>query len=159
MKTFLDMHGRIWTISLTIEAAKRVRALLNVDLLAPEAGEPPLLTRLGIDAILLCDVIFALVKPQADKAGISDIEFGESLGGESVLQARQAFNEEYVSFFKALGRADLEQMILAQMQLMEMAVRAAEAKMKNLNLPEVLASIDGASSMSSPVSSELTQGR
>jgi len=40
-----------------------------------ETGDPPLLTRLGTDVILLCDVIFASVKPQADQHGVSDEQF------------------------------------------------------------------------------------
>ena len=80
MKTFTDSAGRTWTVSLTIDAAKRVKGLLDVNLLELEAGDPPLLTKLGTDVILLCDVIFALVKPQADAAGVSDEQFGAALG-------------------------------------------------------------------------------
>jgi len=65
VKTFTDNAGRTWTISLTIDAAKRVKGLLNVNLLELEAGDAPLLTRRGTDVILLCDVIFAVVKSQA----------------------------------------------------------------------------------------------
>ncbi|MBU0717313.1 MAG: hypothetical protein KJ749_03615, partial [Planctomycetes bacterium] len=59
-----------------------VKGLLDVNLLELEAGDPPLLTRLGTDVILLCDVIFALVKPQADTSGVTDEQFGAALGGE-----------------------------------------------------------------------------
>ncbi|HUT59305.1 MAG TPA: hypothetical protein VNA25_15760 [Phycisphaerae bacterium] len=38
MKTFTDSAGRSWTISLTIDAAKRVKTLLEVNLLELEAG-------------------------------------------------------------------------------------------------------------------------
>ena len=70
MKSFTDNAGRTWTLSLTLGAAERVKALVDVDLLEPcDAGDPPLLTRLGTEVALLCDVIFALIKPQADGQG------------------------------------------------------------------------------------------
>ena len=57
MKAFEDAKGRRWELSLTIGSAKRVLEKLGVNLLEPEGGEPPLLTRLGADAMLLCDVL------------------------------------------------------------------------------------------------------
>ena len=107
MKTFTDTAGRTWTIALTIDAAKRVKGLLDVNLLELEAGDPPLLTKLGTDVILLCDVIFALVKPQADQQGVTDEQFGAALGGEAILAAQTALYEELVHFFRGLGRNDL----------------------------------------------------
>jgi len=44
MKTFYRQRRRTWTVSLTIDAAKRVKGLLNVNLLELESGSPPLLT-------------------------------------------------------------------------------------------------------------------
>ncbi|MFO7958999.1 MAG: hypothetical protein R6X33_18085, partial [Candidatus Brocadiia bacterium] len=75
MHTFTDNEDRTWTLKLTLGSAERVKALVGVDLLEPclpgearegDADDPPLLTRLGTEVALLCDVIFALVKPQAD---------------------------------------------------------------------------------------------
>ena len=39
MKTFTDNAGRAWTVSLTIDAAKRVRSLLGENLLLLPDGE------------------------------------------------------------------------------------------------------------------------
>ena len=67
MKTFTDSSGRTWTIAVTVDAIKRVEGLIKgVNLANLTSGDPPLLTRLETDVVLLCDVIFALVKPQAD---------------------------------------------------------------------------------------------
>ena len=99
MKTFTDNAGRAWTLALTIGAAKRVKSLLGVNLLELEAGDPPLLTRRGTDVILLCDAIFALVKPQADAAGVTDEQFAAAMGGDAILATCQtAFYEELVDF-------------------------------------------------------------
>ncbi|HPD17393.1 MAG TPA: hypothetical protein PLE19_20845 [Planctomycetota bacterium] len=159
MKTFTDTAGRTWTITLTIDAAKRVKSLLDVNLLELEAGDPPLLTRLGTDVILLCDVIFALVKPQADAAGVSDQEFGAALGGDAVLAAQTAFYEELVDFFRKLGRGDLAKAVDAQRRMIDLAVARIETRLDKLDLEAAIETTLGEPSTSSPPSSESTPAR
>jgi len=171
MKTFTDNAGRSWTISLTIDAAKRVKGLLGVNLLELEQGDPPLLTRLGTDVILLCDVIFALVKPQADAASVTDEQFGASLGGEAILAAHTAFYEELVDFFRKLGRGDLARAVDAQRRMIDLAVARIETRIERLDLEAAVETAvapilseqseltRGESSTSLPASSESTPGR
>ena len=159
MKTFTDTAGRTWTIALTIDAAKRVKSLLDVNLLELEAGDPPLLTRLGTDVILLCDVIFALVKPQADAAGVSDQEFAAALGGDVVLAAQTAFYEELVDFFRKLGRGDLAKAVDAQRRMIDLAVARIETRIDKLDLEAAVESTLGEPSTSSPPSSASTPAR
>ena len=159
MKTFTDTAGRTWTIALTIDAVKRVKSLLDVNLLELEAGDPPLLTRLGTDVILLCDVIFVLVKPQADAADVSDQEFAAALGGDVVLAAQTAFYEELVDFFRKLGRGDMAKAVDAQRRMIDLAVRRIETRIDRLDLEASIESILGEPSMSSPQSSASTPAR
>jgi len=49
MKSFKDNAGHDWHLSLNIGTAMLVKDRLGVDPLQPEAGDPPLLTRLGTD--------------------------------------------------------------------------------------------------------------
>ena len=98
MKTFKDKDGRDWQIELTIGAARRVRDLLGVNLLELDKGDPPLLTQLGTDEMLLVDVIYCLIKPQADAAEVTDEMFGCSLDGEAVWSACNAFYAELIDF-------------------------------------------------------------
>jgi hypothetical protein len=159
MKTFTDTAGRTWTLALTIDAAKRVKSLLDVNLLELEAGDPPLLTRLGTDVILLCDVIFALVKPQADAAGVTDEQFAAALGGETILAAQTAFYEELVDFFRKLGRSDLAKAVDAQRRMIDLAVARIETRIDRLDLEAAVESTLGEPSTSSPPSSESTPAR
>ena len=75
MKTFTDAAGRTWTIALNLGTAMAVKDKLGVDLLQPEAGDPPLLTRLGTDELLLGEVLCALLGEQFDahKAIVADV--------------------------------------------------------------------------------------
>jgi len=136
-----------------------VKSLLDVNLLELEAGAPPLLTRLGTDVILLCDVIFALVKPQADAAGVSDQEFAAALGGDVVLAAQTAFYEELVDFLRKLGRGDLAKAVDAQRRMIDLAVARIETRIDRLDLEAAVESPLGEPSTSSPPSSESTPGR
>ena len=133
MKAFTDSAGKTWSISMTIDSVKRVRDLLNVNLVEPEAGDPPLLTRLGTDEILLCDVVFCLIKPQADTLGVSDEDFGRALGGDAILAAQTALYEELVDFFLKRGRPDRAKAVAAQKKMIEMAIERVKIKLEAMD--------------------------
>jgi hypothetical protein len=124
-----------------------------------DAGDPPLLTRLGTDVILLCDVIFALVKPQADANGVTDEEFGAALGGEAILAAQTALYEELVDFFRGLGRSDLAKAVDAQRRMIDMAVARIETRIDELDLEAAIDTTLGESSTNSPESAASTPAR
>lgn len=153
MRMFTDTAGRTWTIALTIDAAKRVKQLLGVNLLEMDGGDPPLLTRLGTDIMLLCDVIFALVKPQADAAGVTDEQFGAALGGGAILAAQTALYEELVDFFQTLGRRDIAKAVGVQHRMIDLAVTRIETRIDQLDIEAVANTILGDSSTNSPESS------
>ena len=150
MKSFTDTESREWTLSLTIDSVKRVRALLDVNLLELEAGNPPLLTRLGTNVILLCDVIFVLVKPQADAAGVTDEQFGAAMGGDAILAAQAAFYDEIIDFFRRLSRGDLVKAVEAQRRMIDLAVARIEMKIGALDLEAAVNSTLGKLSMNLP---------
>ncbi len=143
MRTFVDTAQRSWQIAITLDAVRRVRDLLGVDLLGLTDGEPPLLTRLGTDIVLLCDVVFAIVKPQADAAGVTDQQFGESLGGDAIAEAAEAFWGELTDFFRRLRRQDQAEAITAMQTAMAAAVTMAETRMTRLNVAELVANAFG----------------
>jgi len=101
MKTFKDTEDRTWEVALNVTAVKRVR-----DLCGPEAdlldlggdGEKSLFVRLMSDPVLLCDVIYAVCKPQADRISITDEQFGEAMAGDTIDNATQALLGEIVDF-------------------------------------------------------------
>ena len=82
MKTFKDNAGRSWDISVTVDAVKRVRSLLDVDLMEAAAGK--LIQQLADNPVLLCDVIYCIVKPQADEREVTDEDFGKAMAGDAI---------------------------------------------------------------------------
>lgn len=154
MKTFTDSAGRTWTIDITVDTIRRVQSLVDVNLAditspgsAPAPGSPgsaktddtPLLTRLEVDLILLCDVIYAIVKPQADEKNVSDEDFGRALGGEAILAARDAFWGALSDFFRSLRRSDQVRAIEKQTALVQAAVAAADQQIEALDVGAAVA--------------------
>jgi len=164
MRTFTDSAGRMWQLAITVDAVRRVRDLVGVNLARLiEPREPgrdlPLMTDLEDDLLLLVDVIYALVKPQADAQGVSDADFGRALGGEAIAGAHEAFWRELADFFRSLKRQAPARAIEKQLALVEAAMAAAERKIEALDVERIVEQTDGGSSSSAPASRASTPGR
>jgi len=162
MKTFTDSQGRTWSVVVNVSAVKRVRDLLDVDLLDVANGE--LLSRLADDPCVLVDVLFALCKPEADAKGVTDEDFGRGMVGGVLDEAASALMKELLDFFpsaqraRALGKmarkiaeqqATLAQAAEAMKPLVEAAARMPEPG-------EARVKTGGGSSGNSPASAAAT---
>jgi hypothetical protein len=132
MKTFNDNAGRTWTVTVNVDALKRVKSLLAVNLM--EAVEGKLLERLVSDPVLLCDVIYAVCKPEADAKAVSDEDFGRSMAGDAIDLATTALLEELCDFFPQPRRKLLRKALEKLRKLESMAMTAAEGR---LDSPEL----------------------
>ena len=126
MRPFQDAGGTTWEIRVNGGTIKRVQDLLGVDLGKLLDGSPPLLTRIHTDIIFLVDLIYVVLKPQADAREISDLQFAELLEGDALLAAHDGLMEELADFFHSLGRADLAAAIRKQRSIVDEAIRRAE---------------------------------
>jgi len=151
MKTFTDTQGRSWSIVLNLGTAIRVKSELHVDLLQPEAGDPPLLTRLGTDEILLGEIICCLLQKQFETHDMDAEDVLASFDGTTLLAAQKAFYEELVDFFQSRGRTDRARAVQAQMKVIEKAVAAVESRIDQMDLEKL---VDGAMSGEFPDLSE-----
>lgn len=132
MKTFADNAGRNWTVQINVDAIKRVRDLVSVNLL--EVVEGKLLDRLISDPVLLCDVIYAVCKPEADTKTVSDVDFGRSMAGDAIDNATTALLEELVDFFPQGRRKVLAKALNKLKALETAALKAVDAR---LDSPEL----------------------
>lgn len=159
MHTFEDTEGRTWSLDLTYGSARRVKQLLGVDLLNPLDGEAPsLLNRLALELMLLCDVIYALIKPQADELGVSDEEWAAAMGGGAMLAAQDALYEEMAAFSRSLGRTDTLTAIRKQKEMIARAVQANEKRIEEADVEKEIGKAFGAGAMNSPESAESSPG-
>ena len=159
MKTFSDNAGRSWTITINVDGVKHVRSLLDVNLLDVVDGK--LLERIVSDPVLLCDVIYCLVRPDADAKDITDEDFGRAMAGDAIDHATTALLEELVDFFPGPKRRVLAKALAKLKALEARALQVAETRLDDPELEarieaELNASMPGSSSGSSLVSSAST---
>lgn len=134
MKSFVDKNARAWSIVVNIATVKRVRALCNVNLLelitVDDSGktDSSVLDKLSEDPVLLVDVLYAVCKPEADKLGISDEQFGESLDGDAIEKATENLLDEIVDFFPEAKRKVFRKILDATRRFQ----RETAEKIKNL---------------------------
>jgi len=129
MGVFRDKNDKEWTITVNISTMKRVRDLLDVNLMDMVGGD--LAQRLAGDPVLLVDVIYGCVKPQADAAGISDEQFGDSLNGDSIDDASRVLLDSLINFSpKARGtvlRKAADKMKILQAEVLERTSKSLDA--------------------------------
>lgn len=166
MKTFVDNAGRTWTVAVNVDAVKRVRDLAQVNLLEViGGGEGKLLEKLIGDPVLLCDVIYALCKPEADAKSITDADFGRAMAGDAIDGATTALLEELVDFFPQGRRRVLSKALEKLRKFEKAALDAVEVRLESpeleRRLKETLAELEtqplpGNSSGNVPASSAST---
>jgi len=156
MTTFRDAKGNSWELSITIGSAMEVRARLAIDLLSPEQGDPPLLTQLGTDELLLGEVIGALLEEQLEARDMDASDVYRLFDGATMLAAQNVFYQELIDFFQSRGRNDRAKAVATQQRLIQTAIAAAEKKVDTINVDKV---VSGAMSGNWPASSESILGR
>jgi hypothetical protein len=128
VKTFKDNAGRTWTVGVNIATVKRVKSLLEIDLL--DVVEGKLLDKIVLDPVMMCDVVYAICKPDADKQNITDEQFGCAMAGDAIEHATEALLQELIDFFPELKRpalrAALEKFKTLQKKSTEFALKYLE---------------------------------
>lgn len=158
MHTFLDNAGRTWIIAINVATIKRVRGLVGIDLYGLVDEGFQALAALLDDPVRLADVLFCLCKDEADKASVSDEDFGRALAGDAIARAADAFVDELVDFFPdARTRASLRRVIEAGRQVRQRVLDQVEEALATID-PDREASALIASSGGSPVSLVSTPG-
>lgn len=153
MRTFTDAAGRTWSIHMTLGSAMRVKQKLGVDLLRIEEGDPPLLTRLGVDELLLGEVICAMLEPQFQAANVNENDIRNSFDGGTLRAAVRAFHDELIDFFQSSGRNFRAKAVAKQLAMIDAAMGASEAK---IDAMDVATTIGGMTSGESRASSAST---
>lgn len=137
MKTFRDTAGREWAIAVDVNAIKRVMKApiehlgepLKVNLLALVEPDSDLLKKVVEYPPLVCDIAYALCKPQCDEKGVSDEDFGRAMGGDVLEKALDAIIEETVDFFPQGRRAVLKKVLSKSQTFAEKAKALTAARL------------------------------
>jgi len=138
MHSFTDNAGRAWAVAVNVDTIKRVRALVNVDLLSVFDGQ--LLAQLSSDPVLLCDVLYAVLKPEADTRNISDVDFGRAMAGDAIGHATGALLDELADFSRNAAQRQVTHKALAKTRAVEArAVELMAQRVDALGVEQVLA--------------------
>ena len=138
MKTFKDNAGHDWNIALNIGTAMLVKDRLAIDLLQPEQGDPPLITRLGTDEYLLAEVISILLESQFEAQKVDESQIYQFFDGPTFARAHEAFYEELIDFFQNRGRSDRATTVQKQMTMLLKGVKAVVTKIDGFDMDAVI---------------------
>ena len=159
MKTFTDNGGKTWTVCVNVDAIKRVRTLLGINLLDVLDDGCKLLAQLHDDPILLVDVLYCVCKPEADAQHVTDEQFGRGMSGDALLHGNQALLEGLSDFFpRARQRAAMKGLLQKTSQVAERLLDHVELTIAGIN-PDSVAQTAIASAGTSREKSALTPAR
>lgn len=105
LKTFSDGKNQ-WSIEIGVGSIKRVLADTGLNLSLPhepDADGRTLAERLVFDIVLQVDVIWSLVRLQAEKLSISVDDFCHAMKADLMLAAVEAFQGEWIDFFQKMN--------------------------------------------------------
>ncbi len=94
MLTFNDSKNRSWTVKLTVGKVEEIRDVLGLDILDSEVFKS-----MGKDMLMRVKIIALLLNVQLEEKGVSVQDLFDSLSGEYLKDALDAFNEAYIDFF------------------------------------------------------------
>ncbi len=133
MKPFKDNKGVMWEVTINVNSLKRARDLAKFDLLGAFEDKDGI-QRLTTDPILMVNLLYAVCKPAADAARISDEQFGERFDGDVLDSAMTALMEETVDFFPKHRREPLKK---ALEKLQQIQAQAAAIQIQQIQSPEM----------------------
>lgn len=116
MQTFKDNTDRTWAIEVNVDAVRRVKSALDINL--AQLTED-LIKQLAEDPILLCDVVYCICQPEAAKVGVTDEDFGRAMAGESIDAAAKALMAELINFSRNPTRREILRKAMEKQQKLE----------------------------------------
>ena len=131
-----------------------------LDLIDPQSS---LMSRLFSDPCFLCDVLFVLCAPEAEKRSVSDEDFGRALRGDALDSATEALLQGIADFFPQRRKEVLTELLTKMRTYQGRVTEAAIARVKSPEMEaemekeyqKAVASMNSASN--SPASSESTR--
>ncbi len=136
MKTFKDLAGREWSLSINGTSAEKLRDTIQVDVMGALDGT--LSTKILADPFLLIKIIYCLCQTQAEKLGITREGFGEAIGGQAIDDATTALLEEICGFFRQSQRTALKATLAKVREAEEISLTRALTRLSQLDVPNLI---------------------
>jgi hypothetical protein len=115
-----------------------IKERFSLDLLRPEEGDPPQLTKLATDEYLLAEIIAALLEDQFAEQDISAKDVFKNFDGDTLAAAHKAFYEELVDFFRKTARADRAEAVIKQAEMIDLGIEVAVGRIREVDSKTVV---------------------
>lgn len=137
--TVKDSEGHEWLFDVTGGTIRRHQKLLGINWSECDMTDPdsPIM-RIFSDVVLLVNVLYVTVKPQADDLKITDEKFGELLGGDVFQKMAEAFQTELASFFQKIGRKEIAAIMTKQKEVVTAVIEGDASGIKSIQKADVL---------------------
>ena len=152
---FTDQKSRVYECKVTLSTAIALKKM-GIDLMGAFDGK--LWEQLAADPALLLDVLAVSVKSSLESMNITEAEFAESLGGDSLESATKALMDAIADFSPPLQRAAMRKLIQKTAAVEKLAGEEINRKLDQVTPQMIFDSMNGStnkleSSTSLPVSS------
>lgn len=155
MKTFTTTDGTAWELRVNVGTIKRVHdetGLRLTDLFATNNK----MAEFFSDDLKFCEVLFATVRPQAEKLGKTVDDFLSGIDGTVITEAVGALMEELADFFpeprKGLLKKAMAKYREAEEKVTTEGVQNAERMLTEADFETLIQQTRTSSPLSSPVS-------
>jgi len=139
MNAFKDPNGKLWQVPVNVTTLKRVKSVLDIDLMGIVSQDSTVLTTLYEDPIEMVNVIYVLCKDQADEMGLSDEDFGQLFAsGDLIEEAATSLIEGLTDFFPPRRRAILKKVIQKINQVEDSLTAKAEEMVEAVDVDLIL---------------------
>ena len=135
-KSFKDDLGREWTVDITTATLLRVKALVGFsfdDLIGKPDKKNPELAAMPLEDFLddgekFANVLYAILKPDAERKGITQEQFHEGFRGEGTQNAVGAFIQALMDF----SHNPAKRMVIRGVMMSRRSMKRAEMKAKEM---------------------------
>lgn len=134
-REFKDEQGRAWAVHISCSSLKRVAANAGFDFADISNGKA--IDMFGGNATHLLDVLWPLVKADAEKRGIDHDSFGDGLRGDAVAEATAVLKEELLSFFPSTRRLLMKRLLDRMEVIVSQQMEKAASEIDNVQLGTV----------------------
>lgn len=144
--TFKDTSHKAseWDCAITVATIRRVHGATELNLANICEGEPSPLARLTTDAMLFADVLWHVIRPQAESRGIDKETFEGLLDGSTAERAFDAFWEAVTLFFQSRNQPATARAIRTQLQALNLGQKKMERVIGEANLEAAMEKTIGA---------------
>lgn len=142
---FADTKGRRWDIAITCGTVLTLERSLGIKVLDVRNGWIPAMA----DFKQVVDILWEVVRPQAEAKGIEMLDFLEAVDGPTLMHARELLHRAYIDFFPTPTRRELLERLWSAMEELRLAI----AKRIEIALASIVTASSGSASTPAQASS------